>query len=251
MNVDDVLERLYAIKGARAGTCVQLTEKEAGLLVAAAQDAIEREPMLLELEGPLQIVGDIHGQYVDLLRLFEFKGPPPAARYLFLGDYVDRGPNGLECMFVLMALKVKYPDQIWLLRGNHECAAINRIYGFYDECKRRYSIKLWRTFQELFNAMPLAAVIERKIFCIHGERGAATRSACRAALVQAAPRRLRSPMPSPTPRPGTSPIPSRPAQAVCRLRCTAPTTSSACSGPSRCPTRACCATRCGPIRTRR
>lgn len=155
---DSVLERLLAVKSARPGTCVGLSDKEAAALVAAAEEAVSSQPMLLELSAPLQIVGDIHGQFLDLLRLFEFKGLPPDARYLFLGDYVDRGPNGLECMFMLMALKIKYPDQVWLLRGNHECAAINRIYGFYDECKRRYSVKLWRSFQELFNALPLAAV---------------------------------------------------------------------------------------------
>ena len=126
---------------------------------------------MLELSAPMQIVGDIHGQFLDLLRLFEFKGMPDgtstSARYLFLGDYVDRGPNGLECMFLLMALKIKHPEQIWMLRGNHECAAINRIYGFYDECKRRYSIKLWKKFQDVFNALPMVAVIDEKIFCVH------------------------------------------------------------------------------------
>ena len=167
-NVDSIIERLMAAKNTRPGTPVQLQEREAAVLVAAAEEAVSRSPMLLELEAPLQIVGDIHGQFVDLLRLFEFKGLPPNASYLFLGDYVDRGPSGLECMFLLMALKVKHPDHIHLLRGNHECAAINRIYGFYDECKKRYSIKLWKSFQDLFNALPLAAVVEKRIFCIHG-----------------------------------------------------------------------------------
>jgi len=165
---DGIIERLLAIKGSRPGTCVQLSDKEAAMMVAAAEEVVSSQPMLLELSAPLQIVGDIHGQFLDLLRLFEFKGLPPDARYLFLGDYVDRGPNGLECMFLLMALKIKYPDQVWLLRCNHECAAINRIYGFYDECKRRYSVKLWRSFQDLFNFLPMAAVVEKKIFCIHG-----------------------------------------------------------------------------------
>ena len=168
MNVDSIIERLTAAKSARPGTPVHLTEREAAVLVAAAEEVVTRSPMLLELEAPLQVVGDIHGQFVDLLRLFEFKGLPPNASYLFLGDYVDRGPSGLECMFLLMALKVKHPDKVHLLRGNHECAAINRIYGFYDECKRRFSIKLWKSFQDLFNALPLAAVIEQRIFCIHG-----------------------------------------------------------------------------------
>ena len=144
--LDGVIERLMAVKNARPGTAVQLQEPRLRVLAAARRGG-RVLPMLLELEAPLQIVGDIHGQYTDLLRLFEFKGLPPNASYLFLGDYVDRGPSGLECMFLLMALKVKHPDKIHMLRGNHECAAINRIYGFYDECKRRYSIKLWKSFR--------------------------------------------------------------------------------------------------------
>ncbi|CAK9323427.1 unnamed protein product [Citrullus colocynthis] len=95
-------------------------------------------------------------------------GFPPDANYLLLGDYVDRGNQSIETITLLFAYKIKFPDNIFLLRGNHECASINRIYGFYDECKRRFSVRLWKIFTDCFNCLPVAAVIDDKILCMHG-----------------------------------------------------------------------------------
>ena len=102
------------------------------------------------------------------MRIFEYGGFPPEANYLFLGDYIDRGKQSIETVCLLLCYKIKYPENFFLLRGNHECAQINRIYGFYDECKRRYSIRLWRVFSDVFNCLPVAALIDEKIFCMHG-----------------------------------------------------------------------------------
>lgn len=126
------------------------------------------QPMLLELEAPIKVCGDVHGQYTDLMRLFEYGGFPPESNYLFLGDYVDRGKQSIETICLLLAYKIQYPENFFILRGNHESAGINRIYGFYDECKRRYSIKLWKVFSDVFNCLPASALIDEKILCMHG-----------------------------------------------------------------------------------
>ena len=162
----------------KPGKQVNLTEAEVRGLCIKARDIFINQPILLELEAPIKICGmsiwcknvegDVHGQYYDLLRLFEYGGFPPDANYLFLGDYVDRGKQSLETVCLLLAYKIKYPENFFLLRGNHECASINRIYGFYDECKRRYNIKLWKTFTDCFNCLPIAALIDEKILCMHG-----------------------------------------------------------------------------------
>lgn len=123
---------------------------------------------MLELHCPINIVGDIHGQYSDLLRIFEMGGFPPESNYLFLGDYVDRANQGVEVLCLLMCYKLRFPETFFMLRGNHECASLTRIYGFYDECRKRYSVRLWKSFTELFNVLPLAALIDQKIFCVHG-----------------------------------------------------------------------------------
>jgi serine/threonine-protein phosphatase PP1 catalytic subunit len=133
--------------------------------------ALETDQSILgaiSLTPHLCFAGDIHGQYSDLLRLFAYGGLPPQANYLFLGDYVDRGKQSLETICLLLAYKIKYPENFFLLRGNHECASINRIYGFYDECKRRFNVRLWKTFTDCFNCLPVAALIDEKILCMHG-----------------------------------------------------------------------------------
>ncbi|KAM9440380.1 serine/threonine-protein phosphatase PP1-gamma catalytic subunit A isoform 3-T3 [Clarias gariepinus] len=134
LNIDSIIQRLLEVRGSKPGKNVQLQENEIRGLCLKSREIFLSQPILLELEAPLKICGDIHGQYYDLLRLFEYGGYPPESNYLFLGDYVDRGKQSLETICLLLAYKIKYPENFFLLRGNHECASINRIYGFYDEC---------------------------------------------------------------------------------------------------------------------
>ncbi|GAX27752.1 hypothetical protein FisN_13Hu147 [Fistulifera solaris] len=167
-DIESVTNRLLGLRGLPPGTLATLSEHEIKRLCAHVRPILLQQPMLLELEAPMQVCGDIHGQFPDLLRLFQLGGYPPESNYLFLGDYVDRGKQSIETICLLLAYKVLYPDHVFLLRGNHEHPGINRIYGFYDECKRRYSIKLWKSFSDVFNCLPVSAVIDDKIICMHG-----------------------------------------------------------------------------------
>ncbi|KAJ6575094.1 phosphoprotein phosphatase PPZ [Mycena capillaripes] len=169
LDVDDMISRLlevgYTGKVSKS-LCLKNTEITA--ICLAAREVFLNQPTLVELSPPVKIVGDVHGQYSDLIRLFEMCGFPPAANYLFLGDYVDRGKQSLETILLLLCFKIKYPENFFLLRGNHECANVTRVYGFYDECKRRCNIKTWKTFIDVFNCLPIAAIVASKIFCVHG-----------------------------------------------------------------------------------
>ena len=162
------IKLLLSVRGNKPGKQVDLKDEEIRFLIDKSQAIIREQKMLVELEAPLHVCGDIHGQYYDLLRIFEHCGYPGEYNYLFLGDYVDRGKQSLETICLLLCYKIKYPDKVTLLRGNHESSVTNRIYGFYDECKRRYNVKLWKSFTELFNFLPVAALIDDKILCMHG-----------------------------------------------------------------------------------
>jgi len=168
LNLESIIEQCLEVRGAKPGKMVNVAEGQLKALCTAVREIVLGQNTLLEVEAPLKICGDIHGQYHDLLRLFEYGGFPPESNYLFLGDYVDRGKQSLEVIVLLFSYKIKFPENFFNLRGNHECASITRIYGFYDECKRRYNIKLWKTFCDVFNCLPACALIDEKIICMHG-----------------------------------------------------------------------------------
>ncbi|OIS99561.1 PREDICTED: serine/threonine-protein phosphatase BSL3-like [Nicotiana attenuata] len=150
-------------------------------LCDSAERIFSSEPSVLQLRAPIKIFGDLHGQFGDLMRLFDEYGSPSTAGdiayidYLFLGDYVDRGQHSLETMTLLLALKVEYPHNVHLIRGNHEAADINALFGFRIECIERMGerdgIWAWHRINRLFNWLPLAALIEKKIICMHGGIG--------------------------------------------------------------------------------
>lgn len=168
LNVQNLIERLLSAKKNKVEKEVPMTEVELSSLAKKARAIFIKEKIVVDVKGPVSVCGDIHGQFYDLLRLFEMGGIPPDTKYLFLGDYVDRGKQNLETIGLLLAFKVAHPDKITLLRGNHEASSINKMYGFYDECKRRFSVKLWKVFSDCFNCMPVCGLVEKKILCMHG-----------------------------------------------------------------------------------
>lgn len=125
MEIDGIIAHLCSLKG---GYC-HLEADVIGALCQQVREEFDKYPMLLELSAPINVCGDVHGQFEDLLRIFEACGWPSKHNYLFLGDYVDRGKKSLETISLLFAYKLRYPNQMHLLRGNHECASINKIYG--------------------------------------------------------------------------------------------------------------------------
>jgi len=170
IDIDALINSLLDLRSAKPSEfkALPLGEQTLQDVCYVAKSIFEDQPMLLDVAGPMKIAGDIHGQFFDLLRIFEYCGSPADTNYLFLGDYVDRGKNSIETIALLFAYKIKYKENFFLLRGNHECPSINRVYGFYDECNRRYSVKLWKTFADVFAWLPVAAIVSERIICMHG-----------------------------------------------------------------------------------
>ena len=145
------------------------TEDEIRELCQSSVDTLNDQSTILKIDVPVVIVGDIHGSLDDLMRLIKMFGKPPERNYLFLGDYVDRGDYSLPVIEYLLASVCKYPNHVWMIRGNHEFSHINRVYGFYDEIIANGDNEIiWEYFQEVFYYLPLAAIVFDKIFCVHG-----------------------------------------------------------------------------------
>ena len=184
--------------------CEALTEAEVVDLCRRATEVLQREGNVRDVPAPCTVVGDIHGQLHDFIEILKIGGPPPDTNFVFMGDFVDRGYHSVECVSLVLTFKVRpshpavcrvalqsilrfyppppgttdalgtlsqvrWPDRVTVIRGNHESRQITQVYGFYDECVRKYgSANVWRLFTDLFDYLPLAALVESQVFCVHG-----------------------------------------------------------------------------------
>lgn len=151
-----------------------------------------QESNVVHVQAPVTVVGDIHGQFFDLIEIFKIGGWCPDTNYLFLGemhhlgidgskltcigDYVDRGMFSVETISLLVCLKLRYPHRVHLIRGNHESRGVTQSYGFYTECSRKYgNANVWHYFTDMFDFLTLSVVINDQIFCVHGGKKSSLR----------------------------------------------------------------------------
>lgn len=137
-------------------------------ILSTVTEILKKEPNLIKVMDPVTLVGDIHGQFYDLLKILEVGGAPDQSKYLFMGDYVDRGSFSIEVCLLLFALKINYPENYIVLRGNHECRQITSHFNFHNECLIKYDEEVYNRFMDAFDALPLTAIVNNKFFVVHG-----------------------------------------------------------------------------------
>ncbi|QPG94650.1 hypothetical protein C2857_006632 [Epichloe festucae Fl1] len=163
VDLDECISRLYKKE--------LLAESVIEAVCAKTKELLMRESNVVHVRAPVTVVGDIHGQFFDLIEIFRIGGYCPDTNYLFLGDYVDRGMFSVETISLLVCLKLRYPNRVHLIRGNHESRGVTQSYGFYTECSRKYgNANVWHYFTDMFDFLTLSVVIDNQIFCVHGDR---------------------------------------------------------------------------------
>ncbi|POS88298.1 Metallo-dependent phosphatase [Erysiphe pulchra] len=161
VDLDKCIENLYK-KNLLADSVIEA-------ICAKTKELLMQESNVVHVNAPVTVVGDIHGQFYDLIEIFKIGGFCPDTNYLFLGDYVDRGMFSVETISLLVCLKLRYPQRVHLIRGNHESRGVTQSYGFYTECSRKYgNANVWHYFTDMFDYLTLSVVINNQIFCVHG-----------------------------------------------------------------------------------
>ena len=137
-------------------------------IISIFTNIVKSENNIVKIQDPVITVGDIHGQYYDLLKLIEKGGDPTKTKYVFLGDYVDRGSFSIECVLYLMSLKINFKSTIYMLRGNHECRQLTSYFNFKLECEVKYDLEVYDKIMDAFDCLPLVCVINEKFIAVHG-----------------------------------------------------------------------------------
>jgi serine/threonine-protein phosphatase 5 len=148
-------------------------KKFAIMILLRCREIFEKDASLVHITVPedkeVTVCGDIHGQFYDLLNIFKINGNPSESNpYLFNGDFIDRGSFSVEVVLTLLAWKAAYPRHMFMSRGNHESKNLNKLYGFEGEVKKKYDVKMYDLFSELFCYLPIGHCINKKILVVHG-----------------------------------------------------------------------------------